>query len=258
MSLLKPKTMLAKVLTYLFISVMGAIALIALHSAILSRKSDYIVRYPVKPSEATIAKETATERSNKGVEWVAISTAVVSIIGGYLALEKRYSNSRFNKFETTVTEKLTLLFEGFNLIKDETFKKNIDVQLKDLEYDRSNLMPDTELKILFEGIAQRARDFTTDIITHHFDEECLAPALLKINARIAECKVQAAHLNISSNTILLINNARAVATAQLKADLTLLSKDHLVNHKYERIGKIMLKYEKRFFDEVITNYKSNG
>lgn len=252
--------MLGKITTYLFLTIVSVVVLIALYSMIQPDNVKVFnpktqVKRAAIDSAGAVYYYTAKAEEQKAPEsptkWGEISTGIIGILTIVNLMANRETKAWRANFSKNINDKLVMVFQSLETVNDNSQKKHIDDKLKAIEFDASGWVKDDNLRIFIEGVGSRARAFTADNLTKDFDEEALEKAKMKIAARASECIGHAKSLGFDAATESAITASRCKAVRMLKTELTGLAKDRIHNSKYARFEDIMCRFLKHFLRDVI-------
>lgn len=255
-------------LPYLFVFAMALVGIMALKSIISQSQqikpkpvqytppvtrsahdSAYISRV-IRQQQETAQLQQQQEASQK-VDWGAVSSMIVAVVGALLTLVNKINASKNTEFRAYVEMKFGEIQEYLVDVKDYQHRRDIESVLSQIEFDASGLTDSQQVKDLIEGISARARSIVRDSLTHSYTDDSYQKTMMKIGARIAECKNQAKDLGFSSDFQTELDIIRCGNLGKLKTELQRLANDNVYNDKYARSKDIYTRFLKSFLKDVI-------
>lgn len=260
-------------LPYLFILFMAIIGIIALQHAFIppvenTQPKINELQKPYRPVTRSAVDSTAvaqlratetqvTEQKPRNIDFNAITTLLVAVTGAIITLANKINTSKDKTFRQYVEQQFKEVFMLLEDVKDYGYKKDIDIKLRQIEFDAAGFTDSQMLKDLIEGITSRTRSIVRDTAIHQYNEEAYQKTVMKIGARIAECKNQVKDLGFDDDFQNEANKIRCAAVKSWKDDLQRLSDDNIYNDKYSRYQDIACKFLRSFLRDIIKAHIAN-
>lgn len=264
---------------YVFILILGLIVSVSLMAIFTQKQPE--TKTVVQPGQSIITRSavdsTAFVQQNQytirqeqpkeqPIDWTAISTAIIATLGMIQLFANKKSDEKLVRFDDKLNtfidqagQKFINIFEVVNQFNDNQNKLDVEIALKQIEYDLIGFIDDRKLRTLIEGISTRTRSFSRDVMQHYFDKECYEISKNKVAARSYECESQVIALGYDLKFQQEVNKLRDLHTAVLLGELKQLAEDNQFNDKYARFGDIICRFLKNYSMSIIKiHLVSNG